>query len=416
MSGEAKSEELSELLRRAVKHGLSNIHTALPAQIESYDHTEQRASVKPLIKKSYRDGKVESLPVIERVPVIFPRGTDFSMTWPLQQGDTVLLVFSERSMEKWLAKGGEQEPGDTRQFSLTDAIAIPGLQPFQRQGGWGGIGDLLGVVEDGGQDLGAASLRDTLAGVVPQINSAVNILTTVANQLGEENPDLAGIFTSLNGAIDVLGTAGNNLAPVFPELRGRTNSVAGILPLFNGMLGGLRAQANTIALANEDLDGIATAIGMQQDLPRIAESIAATVDGLNTVQNILGKAYTGLGGVGELIGFVSSSMSTTSHDVEMQYKGFRFVINSDGRYAMGNDFDEFMIIMQTLMGALCASVCIPGAPLTEIPVFIALFQRLISLRGNLNSLIPFVGQTLPDFIGRLGPEPLDIIDFEEELD
>jgi len=114
----------------AANEAVSDIHTTMPARIESYDHTQQRASVQPLIKKQYRDGQEVSMPIIDRVPVVFPRSGGASLTFPVKAGDNVLLVFSERSMEKWLQDGGEQNPEDPRKFDLTDAIALPGLNPF----------------------------------------------------------------------------------------------------------------------------------------------------------------------------------------------------------------------------------------------------------------------------------------------
>lgn len=124
---------LPEVMKVGVDRALSEIHTCLPGRIESYDHTKQRAQVKPLIKKKYRDGQVAALPVIPDVPVVFPRAKDFSFTFPLEPGDFVMLHFSERSLELFLTKGGDQEPGDTRKFDLTDAIAVPGLYPFSEE-------------------------------------------------------------------------------------------------------------------------------------------------------------------------------------------------------------------------------------------------------------------------------------------
>lgn len=124
---------LQDVLLTALESRVSKMHTALPGKIEKYDYETQKASVKPLIKKAYLDKKIESLPVIVNVPVIFPRSKDFSFTYPLNEGDLVLLVFSERSLELYLKDGGEQEPGDRRKFDLSDAIAIPGLYPFSEE-------------------------------------------------------------------------------------------------------------------------------------------------------------------------------------------------------------------------------------------------------------------------------------------
>lgn len=121
---------LQDALSAAMERRVSEMHTAMPGKIEKYDHETQKASVQPLIKKMYLDDKTESLPMIVNVPVMFPRSADFSFTYPLNEGDLVLLIFSERSLELYLKDGGEQEPGDRRKFDLSDAIAIPGLYPF----------------------------------------------------------------------------------------------------------------------------------------------------------------------------------------------------------------------------------------------------------------------------------------------
>jgi hypothetical protein len=121
---------LPQATRRAIEGRLAEIHTAMPGRVETYDRARAMVSVKPLIKRIYRDGMKISLPVISNVPVIFPRSGEASLSFPLQKGDTGLILFSERSLENWLARGGEAEPGDPRRFDLTDGIFLPGLYPF----------------------------------------------------------------------------------------------------------------------------------------------------------------------------------------------------------------------------------------------------------------------------------------------
>ncbi len=122
-----------ESFRRNFHALMSSVHTVIPGVIEKYDG-KRIGNVKPQIQKKLADGTYLELPVIEEVPIIFPGATDFGMTWPLQKGDPVMLHFAERSIEEWLNDGGEAKPEDARRFSLTDAIAIPGMynlsEPF----------------------------------------------------------------------------------------------------------------------------------------------------------------------------------------------------------------------------------------------------------------------------------------------
>ena len=67
--------------------------------------------------------------MVTGVPVVFPMGAFGGVTFPVQVGDTVLLVCSSSSLDAWLAgNGGEVDPQDDRRHDLSDAIAIPGLR------------------------------------------------------------------------------------------------------------------------------------------------------------------------------------------------------------------------------------------------------------------------------------------------
>jgi len=99
--------------------------------VESYDKDNVRVEVTPLISKRFADEGVLDYGRIVDVPVMFPRTKNFHLSYPLEPGDSVLLIFSERSLETFLKGVGKPlAPNDTRKFSVTDAIAYPGLFPF----------------------------------------------------------------------------------------------------------------------------------------------------------------------------------------------------------------------------------------------------------------------------------------------
>lgn len=100
---------------------LLDVHTALPGRVESYDAATQLADVKPLIPVNG-----ETLPVIPKVPVCFPRTASTFIHLPLAKGDFVILLFPEQSIGAWRAlRGAETSPGDLRRHSITSAYAIP---------------------------------------------------------------------------------------------------------------------------------------------------------------------------------------------------------------------------------------------------------------------------------------------------
>ena len=126
--------KLADLINLALDQFSLNLHTALPGQIETYDATKKKVSVKPLIKIKLGT-KYETPPVISDVPVLFPGSSDCVIQFPLKRGDKCLLLFSESALDNWIGSiGNPTDPGDVRRHALTDAFCIPGLFPFSSPG------------------------------------------------------------------------------------------------------------------------------------------------------------------------------------------------------------------------------------------------------------------------------------------
>lgn len=121
-----------ELLNIIIANKIADMHICMPAKILEYDYTKQKAKVQPALNQKYNDGEVIELPAIYNVPVVHPASGGASITFPVNVNDTVLLVFSEKSLEEWLSNGERVTPDDPRQNNLTDAIALLGLNPFSK--------------------------------------------------------------------------------------------------------------------------------------------------------------------------------------------------------------------------------------------------------------------------------------------
>jgi hypothetical protein len=123
-------DDLSQLLREAFEYSMTDIHTALAGVVKKYDPATRRADIQPSLKRKLPGGKYIDLPVIPEVPVLFPGSKRYAFHFPLEEGDEVLLIASERGTDSWKAKGGKGiEETDPRRFDLQDCCAIPGLQP-----------------------------------------------------------------------------------------------------------------------------------------------------------------------------------------------------------------------------------------------------------------------------------------------
>lgn len=110
-----------------------NVGTGMPAIVVSVAEygDKQFVDVKPAIARLRETGEVISNDeiTIYDVPVIWCGSGDFLLSGPVEVGHTVWLSFSQRNIEDWLYSDGSSEviPGDSRHFSMTDAVAFPGL-------------------------------------------------------------------------------------------------------------------------------------------------------------------------------------------------------------------------------------------------------------------------------------------------
>lgn len=119
----------SDIISNSIWSVLNNVHTALPGIVKEYDPTTNKATIQPALNKAFTTGEMP-MPLLPNVPIMFPGSSSFNITFPVNVGDYVLLIFMERSIDLWKAVGGQVTPKDPRKFDLSDSIAIPGLQPF----------------------------------------------------------------------------------------------------------------------------------------------------------------------------------------------------------------------------------------------------------------------------------------------
>ena len=123
---------LEPILRNFFSNKMSEMNYCLPARIENVQNLKEgRVDVKPLYIPRYIDNTYSELPVIKNVPIVFPSSNKSGTVFPVEQGDTVLLIFAQCNIDNF--KGGSVEPYSTvfdRKFDINDAIALVGFSPF----------------------------------------------------------------------------------------------------------------------------------------------------------------------------------------------------------------------------------------------------------------------------------------------
>lgn len=125
--------EFPDIIRRIVEQYVhEHIYTAMPAKVISVENLEdeQTIDIQPNIVDVFRDHRNVELPPVLDVPVVFPSAGGGILSFPIKVGDTVLAVFSQKSIDEWVNSNDDFKyytPADMRSYDLNDAIAIPGL-------------------------------------------------------------------------------------------------------------------------------------------------------------------------------------------------------------------------------------------------------------------------------------------------
>lgn len=115
--------EIIEMLEKWKVITLNNIHTQLPAVIQSFDPVKMEATVLPLARPVIEGVEVEPQP-IDRCPVCFLNDSTFAIRHPLKDGDLVIIAFAEVSLEKILTTKKPESVTKNGKFNISDAIVI----------------------------------------------------------------------------------------------------------------------------------------------------------------------------------------------------------------------------------------------------------------------------------------------------
>jgi hypothetical protein len=124
-----RSADWTEVLQVAMDGRLTELWTALPALVVSFDPAKRTCVVQPTIQARVEDraGKFtwQTLPILPDVLVQFPGGGGFVLTFPLAPGDEGIVVFSARCLDAWWERGEVQVQAEQRMHDLSDGFFIP---------------------------------------------------------------------------------------------------------------------------------------------------------------------------------------------------------------------------------------------------------------------------------------------------
>lgn len=104
--------------------------------IESFDPTDQTASIQIVLKKIISvdtEGvrTVAEHPILMKCPVMSLYGGPGYIMLAPQPGDNCIILFNDREIDNWFFNGGSQIPDSFRTHDFSDAIGIVGIRNMQ---------------------------------------------------------------------------------------------------------------------------------------------------------------------------------------------------------------------------------------------------------------------------------------------
>lgn len=137
MDNSERIDSIQVAIKSAVDGKMPDVWTSLPGIVQSYNAEKGTCEVQPSVQVSVtaKDGKRSnvSLPLLVDVPVHFPSGGGFTLTFPVKKGDEGLVVFSCRCIDAWWQNGGVQPQAEMRMHDLSDGFLIAGFRSQARK-------------------------------------------------------------------------------------------------------------------------------------------------------------------------------------------------------------------------------------------------------------------------------------------
>lgn len=129
--------DLRVLLRALSQEIRKQINCVRIGIIQSFNAGNQTATVQiaqQQVTSIQPDGARTIAPFapLVSVPVFFPCGGGYTLTFPIQNGDECIVLFNDRELDNWLEAGGSPAPTTPRLHDLADGIAIVGVRSFPR--------------------------------------------------------------------------------------------------------------------------------------------------------------------------------------------------------------------------------------------------------------------------------------------
>jgi hypothetical protein len=174
---------------------LCDLRVACPGTIVSFDPVTQLAQVQPTVRENIIDPGTliptpTTLPLLDKVPIVFFRAGNCSLTLPVQAGDECLMIFGDSDRGAWLASGGMQNQEVPFRHDLSFGFAIVGI--------WNQTRKLVNY------SSATAQLRSDDGQTIIELNPASGLVNIQAQQVNVTGAQQVNVHSSAK--VDINGS------------------------------------------------------------------------------------------------------------------------------------------------------------------------------------------------------------------
>lgn len=199
------------------------------------------------------------LPLLVDLPVVFPHGGDYVLTFPVTPGDECLVVFASRCIDNWWMSGDVQPQYEQRMHSLADGIALVG--PYSQKTKVDNVSTTTTQLRsnDGKYYVEVDTKNNRISVVTPKtsvvLDDNANTVTAKAGQTTATLDGNGGVATIDAPNQIVLDTPLVTITGVLSATRtkgtGKTATISGDVQIDNGSVavtgGGVTSSADQVA-------------------------------------------------------------------------------------------------------------------------------------------------------------------------
>lgn len=128
----ANTQSLASLLQLEQLDTLDTMNCHQVGEIVSFNPASQTAEVQIKMLRPF-NGELKQYPVLLDCPCVVLGGGKGRVTFPIEKGDSCLVLFNDKDFDNWFASGQSMPPRSPRMHSFSDAIALVGIRNKQNK-------------------------------------------------------------------------------------------------------------------------------------------------------------------------------------------------------------------------------------------------------------------------------------------